>query len=71
MISSSPAKKPLAGSIELGGSLFNSTNWLEFFGPGRDELTLLLVVELLVLVELVGLVLLEEALLELDGEEED
>jgi hypothetical protein len=35
--------------MELGGSLFNSTSWLEFFGPGRVEVE----------VELVELVVLE------------
>jgi hypothetical protein len=37
--------------MELGGSLFNSTSWLEFFGPTRAED----VVELVELVELVVL----------------
>jgi uncharacterized Fe-S center protein len=41
--------------MELGGSLFNSTSWLEFFGPTRveDEVE---VVELVVLRLVVGVV---------------
>lgn len=56
MISSSPAKKPEAGSMELGGSLFSSTSWLEFFGPGREVEEVVEVVELeVVVVEVVEL----------------
>jgi hypothetical protein len=58
IISSSPAKKPLAGSMELGGSLFSSMSWLEFFGPGRveDEVELVELVVLILDVEVVDVV---------------
>jgi len=42
-ISSSPAKKPVAGSYEFGGSFSSTTSSLEFLGPGRDEVELVLV----------------------------
>ncbi len=58
MISSSPAKNPAAGSMELGGSLFSSISWLEFFGPGRVELGLVVTwVVVLALEEVVPMVL--------------
>jgi hypothetical protein len=60
-MSSSPAKKPEAGSTELVGSLFSSTSWLEFLGPGRVEVEVVLVELLVVLVTvLVEVVVLDD-----------
>jgi hypothetical protein len=50
-ISSSPAKKPVAGSYELGGSFSSTTSSLEFLGPGRDEVELGLLVDVEVVLE--------------------
>ena len=63
MISSSPAKKPDAGSMELGGSLFSSVSWLEFFGP---TCVVVDVVDVVGMVEVIVLELVVEVV-EVDG----
>jgi len=71
MISSSPAKKPEAGSMELGGSLFNSTSWLEFFGPGVVAVDCVVVLPLEVVVDVMELLVLEDVELVVEGPEVD
>ena len=53
--------------MELGGSLFNSTSWLEFFGPG--VVAVVDVVE--VVVDVVELLELEDVELVVEGPETD
>ena len=69
MISSSPAKKPAAGSMELVGSLFISTSWLEFFGPGVVDVVDVLPVG--IVVEVVEVLWVEDVEVVEEGPETD